>query len=492
MKNSRRCSGIAKFPTRSASFSSFRSQSANSHRGSLLALTQWVAAAPPSAFAESSTLYAETVDMLIARDFENPNAEEILAADLINCMGIRESLSVEYYLQEISYARYTEKKLIDGSLKLVILYHRWHAFLSAVAAQNRHSEVRDRLWPPDFLALITQKKQFALPPKVTRQVCKTSVSYQDFLQTSRVKPPKRENLRVNPPKRAFRTRRPPKAKREFNELVAAGFLPGQLQQLCEYPRGSTLPPPSIARRDFPAVRDGAGASLQLALSAAQPHHQESSLRALGQDMLAPSSGPSVDSRLRTWQTICDAWAQPCFPLTLDNVRRASASFKARRCLSAKQYFAIVCAYQQRELGIPIDPIIRQCIKGNLRSIERGLGPSRLKEAFPLPALRPLICPTDIEPFDSGRVAHAADVLVIGVWWMLREVELAAARVQHLQVHHTTATLTLPFSKTDCGGQMVSRAPWSVPACPRHTYFAHTTQLSGTAPAPDWLAVLGLH
>ena len=42
----------------------------------------------------------------------------------------------------------------------------------------------------------------------------------------------------------------------FNELVAAGFLPGQLQRLCEQPMGSSLDSAAAPRRDFPAVRDG--------------------------------------------------------------------------------------------------------------------------------------------------------------------------------------------------------------------------------------------
>lgn len=82
----------------------------------------------------------------------------------------------------------------------------------------------------------------------------------------------------------------PDVARRFNQLTAAGFTPAQLQQLCERPMGSALAPSIAPRRDFPAVRDGAGASLQLALQAAQPQQQEGSLRALGQDMLAPYIG----------------------------------------------------------------------------------------------------------------------------------------------------------------------------------------------------------
>ena len=67
--------------------------------------------------------------------------------------------------------------------------------------------------------------------------------------------------------------------------------------------GCTVRSPVAPRADFPAVRDGAGASLQLALAAAPPGHQEASLRALGQDMLAPSTRPSVGSPGRGFSTL---------------------------------------------------------------------------------------------------------------------------------------------------------------------------------------------
>ena len=269
----------------------------------------------------------------------------------------------------------------------------------------------------------------------------------------------------------------------FNELVAAGFLPGQLQRLCEQPMGSSLDSAAAPRRDFPAVRDGAHASLQLALAAALPDRQADSLRALSDDLLAPSTRPSVESRLRTWQAICEAWGQPSFPLTIDNVRRASASFKAGRYRSAKQYFAIVSTYQQRELGLPVDPMVRQAMKDHIRSTERGLGPSQLKEAFMMPMIGPLVQLHDRDPFAATTVAHAVDVIILGVWWMLREVELAAARAQHLQVYNNTVTLTLPFSKTDSGGHMVSRSlecacSDAVHAfCPFHAAIRHRTRLA---------------
>lgn len=54
-----------------------------------------------------------------------------------------------------------------------------------------------------------------------------------------------------------------------------------------------------------------------------------------------------------------------------------------------------------------------------------------------------LCPQPDEeavaPFDRANIWHASDVVVLGCWFMLRELELNAARVPHLyledrQVH----------------------------------------------------------
>ncbi|CAE7614032.1 unnamed protein product, partial [Symbiodinium sp. KB8] len=74
------------------------------------------------------------------------------------------------------------------------------------------------------------------------------------------------------------------------------------------------------------------------------------------------------------------------------------------------------------------------------------------EAFPLPALAPLVSFADRAAFDPERAAHSADVFVIAVWFMLREIEVAAARVSDMVVSPGLVVLDLPLHKTATGGE----------------------------------------
>ena len=55
------------------------------------------------------------------------------------------------------------------------------------------------------------------------------------------------------------------------------------------------------------------------------------------------------------------------------------------------------------------------------------------------------------PLISGGPVAPVDFAVAGTFFLLREIELAAARVGHVTVaaHGSSATWLLPKSKTDC-------------------------------------------
>ena len=91
---------------------------------------------------------------------------------------------------------------------------------------------------------------------------------------------------------------------------------------------------------------------------------------------------------------------------------------------------------------------------------RGLPGSRLKEAFPVVALVPLVAFADAEPFDITRPAHSVDVYIIAVWFMLREIEVAAARVGDMVIMRAEVVLDLPIHKTAQGGErtLTRRSP----------------------------------
>ena len=97
--------------------------------------------------------------------------------------------------------------------------------------------------------------------------------------------------------------------------------------------------------------------------------------------------------------------------------------------------------------------IRDCI----RSIQRGLGESRLKDAFNGLFLGNIAPTMDEEPFSFANVSHCRDMAMIGLWFMLRESELASARACDLRLEGHEVCLSIPIHKTDQRGRFTERS-----------------------------------
>ena len=96
--------------------------------------------------------------------------------------------------------------------------------------------------------------------------------------------------------------------------------------------------PAQVRADLPVAFQGKRANLSAALEAARPNQRARSLAALDEDVLARSTAPAHESRLRTYQAVCKAWDLEPFPLSNENVRAFAASLKAGGYRSAAVYF----------------------------------------------------------------------------------------------------------------------------------------------------------
>ena len=210
------------------------------------------------------------------------------------------------------------------------------------------------------------------------------------------------------------------------------------------------------RADLPRAWQGKRANLQAALDAAQPNQRHQALQDLEDDMMARSTNPAMESRLRTYRVICNAWEMEPFPLSMSNVRAFGASMKKGSYRSAAVYYQTLCTYQQRNLSTDVPPLVRRCIRDCVRSIRRGLGASTLKDAFDGRLLGHLDTGDEDVPFDFDNPFHARDVCVIGMWFMLREQELAGARMSHLTLSGNEVCLSIPIHKTDTYGSLCER------------------------------------
>ena len=246
-------------------------------------------------------------------------------------------------------------------------------------------------------------------------------------------------------------------RRRVDDLQAAGIPQWKLECILAMkadPVGGRRTDPG--RADLPRAWQGKRASLQSALNAAQPNQRQRALQDLEDDMMARSTNPAMESRLRTYRVICDAWEIEPFPLSMTNVRAFGASMKQGGYRSASVYYQTLCTFQQRNLSTEVTPLVRRCIRDCVRSIRRGLGASTLKDAFDGRLLGQLDVGDDDTPFNMDNPFHARDVCVIGMWCMLREQELAGARLGHLTLSGQEVCLSIPIHKTDIYGSLCER------------------------------------
>lgn len=167
--------------------------------------------------------------------------------------------------------------------------------------------------------------------------------------------------------------------------------------------------------------------------------------------------------------------------SLECIRCVGASLKAGAYRSARLYFQAAVAHQLRFYQQPVSPFIRAVIRDVTRSIRRRLGPASVKKGFNLLAL---VNPRDDLPFDIDSVAHITDMMIIGSWFMLRELEISFARDSHLSLHGNEVHLLVPVHKTSTQGSLTVRVlqcPCNAqlqPLCPWHATERHLIRVVG--------------
>ena len=210
------------------------------------------------------------------------------------------------------------------------------------------------------------------------------------------------------------------------------------------------------RRDLPRSAPSAGGSIKRALDAAQASQSERTLKVFREDIWARSNSHPHNSRVRTWEAIARAWYMQPWPLTPELIERVGASMKAGGYKSAKLYFSAARReHVVRHGDVPIE--VELGIKDAIRSIERGLGPSKLKDSFDLTRLRNLWNEPDFETIEDDYI-----MVLSGSWFLMREIELANAKASHVRFEHSSSNnslvhWSLPVSKTDTKGEMVERS-----------------------------------
>ena len=135
-------------------------------------------------------------------------------------------------------------------------------------------------------------------------------------------------------------------------------------------------------------------------------------------------------------------------------------------------------------GFEIGPLLRGDFKDYQRSCERGLGGSVRPRAIPLELLSKL--PASREPWTSDGPINPKAAIIVGSWWLCREVELATARARLVEVQWQAspplATWHLPTSKSDPQALGMARTlrcnctEFGRAGCPVHVMWDHLAYL----------------
>ena len=246
----------------------------------------------------------------------------------------------------------------------------------------------------------------------------------------------------------------------------------------------------IPRRDFPKIEPRTRGSVKRAIGAAMPNSRQESIAALQDDFYANSSKPSQQSLFVTWSKLATAWGLQPIPITRQVLLSIGASMKHAGYRSPKNYFYKAAQIHRETLEEDLPPHLHSLMQKILRSIKRGQGPTPFKDSFEIELFNIQLTRTP----GIARPGHwftdtfaARDITLIACWWMLRGIEAAAAKLQHVWFHETNVTkfayFTLPVQKNDTAGQCVSRGHPCLcrtgepnPLCPYHAIQRHTKRL----------------
>jgi hypothetical protein len=174
------------------------------------------------------------------------------------------------------------------------------------------------------------------------------------------------------------------------------------------------------------------------------------------------------------------------PLTTRKIISIAAFFKAGDFRSFPNYLSSLKS-EHLDAGFDWSSQLEHVGRWVTRSVLRGIGPAR--QSHPLPMALLLQLPRTTAPLVAGGFHSPVSATLLGCIFLLREVELAATRVDHLSLDHSAQTVTwrLTASKTDPSAQGTTRT-WGCLCgvvglpCPYH--LAKTLVVAATSFADD--------
>ena len=238
-------------------------------------------------------------------------------------------------------------------------------------------------------------------------------------------------------------------------LHEAGWPPSHIVRLRKVTHPLEAEPPTassmIVRRDITPVNHTKRGNIQNAILASYGTNRKRTHEDLTRDFYAPSCHDSRQSIWNTWCTIAKAWGLLPIPITDELVLAVGASLKNGGYRSSKNFFSRAMQEHRDQCINPLPASTLALIAKVTRSINRGIGPTTLKDSFE-PEL--FHTPLPVDEKDPGvwylHTETARDITTICCWWLLRGIEAAGAKMHHVwrQATNTANTtyFTLPIFK----------------------------------------------
>ena len=203
---------------------------------------------------------------------------------------------------------------------------------------------------------------------------------------------------------------------------------------------------------------------------------------------ALSSQPGVKSRRKFLRKALQLWQQVPFPPTVGKIERVAATLRYGKYRSASSYLGQYRADSERE-GYTLDGPLNRSFTDMSRSCTRGIGAPIRSKALPLERLGEL--PRSRKPWVLHGPVSPRTAIVVGAWFLTREVELSCSRACLVRVTEgspATISWSLPASKSDLRADGVERVHVcgcegaQKPGCPVCSMRKHLTFLRTAFPA----------
>ena len=166
---------------------------------------------------------------------------------------------------------------------------------------------------------------------------------------------------------------------------------------------------------------------------------------------ANTTKPTYDAQLKAVIKIAEAAKFPLLPMTREKVATIGGALKAANFKATNSYLV---RYKRAhvEAGHPVSDELLLVLRSAKRAAARGAGATKKATVFDVE--RVASSPDVRAPAVVGGPGHPRRFVVIGTWWLLREIEASLIRINQVTfaADGVTASLDFPVSKTDPDGR----------------------------------------